>query len=221
MQNSRGWWHWQQKPKGTISSPQALWANHLRPLTPGRNATDTMQQVQYNRHNSKDTLRQTQCNRHNTNAKGAMQVAYFNQFYSAFGFDWYSVALNLIMHLLRSIALFCAQLHCFALNCTGGRTKLMHLLMRLGHGQPLGRCSSSCSTWDLDSTWAGAVVVVLGQVQSNYRRVTGNQCSWEVSEPVGSKLTSSLALRWPHLCWKAAIGFTTDLSELCFVMCLV
>ena len=33
----------------------------------------------------------------------------------------------------------------------------MHLLMRLG--QPLGRCSSSSSTWDLDSsssTWAGA-----------------------------------------------------------------
>ena len=161
--------------------------------------------------NATDIIQQTQCNRHNVT--GAMQSAYCNQFYSTLGSDWHSVALNLIMHcfalnrtFLRSFALFCTQLHCFALNCTGGRTKLMHLLMCLGH---LGRCSSS-------STWAA-----LGQVQSNYRRVTGNQCSWEVSEPVGSKLTSSLALRWPHLCWKTAIGFATDLIELRLVMCLV
>ena len=46
----------------------------------------------------------------------------------------------------------------------------MHLLMRLG--QPLGRCSSSSSSWDLDSTWAGAVVEVLGQPLGRCRAIT-------------------------------------------------
>ena len=180
MQNSRGWWHWQQKPKGTISSPQARWANHLRPLTPRHNATGNW-----------------------CNATGVLQPVLQ---YLGFWLTLYCIKSDHALF-LRSIALFYTELHCFALNCTGGRTKLMHLLMRLG--QPLGWCSSS-------GTWAA-----LRQVQSNYRRVTGNQCSWEVSEPVGSMLTSSLALRWPHLCWKAAIGFATDLSELCLVMWLV
>ena len=148
-----------------------------------------------------DAMQQTQCNR--CNATGVLQPVL--QYLGL----WLTLCCIESDHalFLRSIALFYTELHCFALNCTGGRTKLMHLLMRLG--QPLGRCSSS-------STWAA-----LRQVQSNYRRVTGNQCSWEVSEPVGSKLTSSLALRWPHLCWKAAIGFATELSELCLVMCSV
>ena len=155
-------------------------------------------------------MQQTQCNR--CNAIGVLQPVL-----QYLGF-WLTLCCIESDH-----ALFCAHLHCFALICI-----VLHSIALFctqlhwwkdqvdalanapwALGQPLGRCSSS-------STWAA-----LGQVQSNYRRVTGNQCSWEVSEPVGSKLTSSLALRWPHLCWKAAIGFATHLSELCLLMCLV